>query len=404
MTSAVREHGSGLEFSASACRSTIIEHWFTAPFLFALTPSHIVVAAAVALVAWLLLRGGLHIAQKALDRAAAMRPGVVIRAAADIVRGTSGLLIALTALLIGIGTLALPSSWSSQISHLWFLTLILQFALWCNRAIAIALDHYFARAAGDSARLSQASAASTLLTWALHTALWSIVLLAILSNIGVNITAFVASLGVGGIAVALAAQNILGDLFASLAIAVDKPFEVGDSIGVGTVSGTVERIGLKTTRIRSASGEQVVMSNTDLLKQTIRNFRRLQTRRIVYTVGISYDATPEQVEEVPRILRRLVEADAHLRFDRAHLAAFGESSINFECVFHVQTPDYRVYMDSQQAIGIALMREFARLGVSFAFPSRTVYLATARDGSPVQPAFDAAKPAGGPRPADAPLP
>ncbi len=351
-----------------------------------------------------MLRGGLHLAQRALDRAAALRPGVVISAMADIVRGTSRWLIALTALLIGVGTLALPMTWSAQLGHLWFLTVVLQFALWCNRAIAIALDHYFSRSGGDSARLAQASAASTLLTWALHTALWSIVLLAILSNVGVNITAFVASLGVGGIAIALAAQNILGDLFASLAIAVDKPFEVGDSIGVGAVSGTVERIGLKTTRIRSASGEQVVMSNTDLLKQTIRNFRRLQTRRIVYAVGISYDATPEQVEAIPKILQRLVEADANLRFDRAHLSAFGESSINFECVFHVQTPDYRVYMDSQQAIGIALMREFARLGVSFAFPSRTVYLANARDGNPLQAALDAVPPASGPRPADAPGP
>jgi small-conductance mechanosensitive channel len=216
----------------------------------------------------------------------------------------------------------------------------------------------------------------------MRTLLWSVIALAVLSNLGVNITAFIASLGVGGIAVALAVQNILGDLFASLAIAVDKPFEVGDFVVVGGVAGTVQMIGLKTTRIRSLQGEEVVMSNTDILKQTINNYRPMRERRIVFAFGVAYDTPAEKIEAIPGVVKRLVDAQEKLRFDRAHFKAFGDSSLDFEVVYIVKDPAYNTYMDMQQALNVGLMREFAAMGVEFAFPTRTIHIATLPAGQP----------------------
>ena len=178
-----------------------------------------------------------------------------------------------------------------------------------------------------------------------------------------------------GIAGALAMQNILVDLFASLAIAVDKPFEVGDFIAVGDITGTVQVIGLKTTRIRSLQGEEVVMSNTDLLKQTISNYRPMQRRRIVFGFGVPYDTPIEQVEAIPGVVQRLVEAQPQLEFDRAHFKAFGQSALEFEVVYIVKNPGFNLYMDLQQTLNLGLMRELAAMGVKFALPARTVHVA-----------------------------
>lgn len=293
----------------------------------------------------------------------------------DVLEGTSRTLMLVVALLVGASLLDLPGRWESRLSQLWFVAVALQMGLWGMRAIGIGVRRYVQR--HSSTGMTQVSASATLMSWGLRTLLWSVVLLAILSNVGVNITAFIASLGVGGIAVALAVQNILGDLFASLAIAVDKPFEVGDFVVVGSVSGTVQVIGLKTTRIRSLQGEQIVMSNTDLLKQTISNFRMLERRRIVFGFGVTYDTTPEQAEAIPGIVRKLIEAHPKLRFDRAHFKAFGASSLDYEVVYIVEDPAFSVYMDMQQALNLGLMRELKALGVEFAFPTRTVHIASA---------------------------
>ena len=297
----------------------------------------------------------------------------------DVLEGTSRTLMLVAALLVGAGLLELPGRWESRLAQWWFVAVALQMGLWGMRGIAIGVRRYVER--HSSGGMTQVSASATLLSWGLRTLLWSVVLLAILSNVGVNITAFIASLGVGGIAVALAVQSILADLFASLAIAVDKPFEVGDFVEVGGVSGTVQMIGLKSTRIRSLQGEQVVMSNTDLLKQTIRNYRLLQERRIVFAFGIAFDATAEQAEAVPGIVRKVVESHKELRFDRAHFKAFGANALEYEVVYTVLDPGYNVYMDMQQSINLALMREFKALGVAFALPTRTVHIAAA----PAQP-------------------
>lgn len=298
----------------------------------------------------------------------------VAATAVDVLEGTSRVLVLVVALLVGASVLELPGRWESRLSQWWFVAVALQMGLWGMRAIGIGVRHYLAR--HGSSGMTQVGASATLMSWGLRTLLWSMILLAILSNLGVNITAFVASLGVGGIAVALAVQNILGDLFASLAIAVDKPFEVGDFVVVGNVAGTVQMIGLKTTRIRSLQGEEVVMSNTDLLKQTISNYRPMRERRIVFTFGVAYDTPADQVEAVPGVVRRVIEALPQLRFDRAHFKAFGASSLDYEVVYIVEDPAFNLYMDLQQAINLGLLREFQSMGVKFAFPTSTVHIAS----------------------------
>jgi small-conductance mechanosensitive channel len=306
-----------------------------------------------------------------------------------VLQQTHTALIWVVGLLVGLSMLPLDDRWHGRLTQLWFAVVALQIGLWGQQAVALLLAAQQRRHNSAGAGMAAVSATATLLGWGLRGALWAVVVLAILSNMGVNITAFVASLGIGGIAVALAVQNILGDLFASLAIAVDKPFEVGDSITVGDVTGTVERVGLKTTRIRSLGGEQVVMSNAELLKRTVANFKRLQTRRVAFNFGVTYDTPADQVAAVPPLVKELIEADPKLEFGRAHFKGFGESSLTFEVVYRVRDPDYDVYMDRQQALYLALMRGLQQRGIRFAFPTQTLNLVAGPQqqvaGSPATP-------------------
>lgn len=205
-------------------------------------------------------------------------------------------------------------------------------------------------------------------------ALWAAVLLLVLDNLGVQVTTLLAGLGIGGVAVALALQSILGDLFASVSILVDKPFEIGDFIIVGDLMGTVEHIGLKSTRVRSLSGEQIIFGNTDLLGSRIRNFKRMYERRVVFSIGVTYDTPYAKVAAIPGWIRALVEAQPDVRFDRAHLAKFGPSSLDYEVVYFVKRADYNLYMDRQQSIHLALLRRFEEEGVAFAFPTQTLHV------------------------------
>jgi small-conductance mechanosensitive channel len=189
----------------------------------------------------------------------------------------------------------------------------------------------------------------------------------------------VAGLGIGGIAVALALQNVLGDLFASLSIILDKPFVLGDFIIVGDLLGVVEKIGLKTTRVRSLSGEQLIFANSDLLSSRIRNFKRMQERRIAFGFGVLYQTKPEQLEAIPGMVKGIIEGQENARFDRAHFKGFGESAYDFEVVYFLNTPDYVAYMDCQQAINLGICRGLAERGVEFAYPTRTIYLHGAGD-------------------------
>jgi small-conductance mechanosensitive channel len=205
--------------------------------------------------------------------------------------------------------------------------------------------------------------------------LWVLALLLVLSNLGVNITSLVAGLGIGGIAVAFALQNILGDLFSSFVIHFDKPFKIGDFIIVGEHMGTVERVGIKTTRIRALQGEEIVISNQELTGARIQNFKRMDERRVVHGIGVTYDTPAEKMERIPGIIGSIVDPIDGVRFDRAHFKGFGASSLDFEVVYYILSSDYNEYMDLQQKINMAILKSFEAEGVSFAFPSQTVYLA-----------------------------
>jgi small-conductance mechanosensitive channel len=347
--------------------------WYTATTVFGISIANLSAAVLVALVAYVVMTQAVRLTLKRLAKFAAHSSTRIDDMLVETLGSTNKALMCLVSLLIGLSVLDLPDRWAGRVSQLWFVALALQIALWANTAVSLGLRRHAARTATPGA--STVSAAATLISWGLRSVLWAVVLLAMLSNLGVNVTAFVASLGVGGIAVALAAQNILGDLFASVAIAVDKPFEVGDFIVLGSVAGTVEVVGVKTTRIRSLGGEQIVMSNTELLKQTVSNYKRLQERRIVFSFGLAYQTSPEQMRKVPGIVKAIVEESQELRFDRAHFKAFGESSLDIEVVYFVLAPDYNKYMDEQQRINLRLKEEMDSLGAEFAFPTRTLFWA-----------------------------
>ncbi len=220
---------------------------------------------------------------------------------------------------------------------------------------------------------SSAAALGLLMTVAQIAFITFIVLLG-LSNLGVNITALLAGLGVGGIAVALAAQNVLGDLLASLSIVLDKPFVVGDFIVAGDDLGTIERIGIKTTRIRALSGEELILSNKDLLESRIKNYKRMWRRRVVQNFRVSRATQPEVLERIPGWVQEIIESDKILRFDRCHVMAFGPSSLDFEFVFYVESPEYNVYMDAQQTVLLRILRKFKSEYVSFAFPTQLNFI------------------------------
>lgn len=202
--------------------------------------------------------------------------------------------------------------------------------------------------------------------------LWTLILLLSLEALDVNVNSLIASLGVGGIAVALAAQNVLGDLFASIAILLDKPFVVGDGIQVGDFNGSVEKIGVKTTRLRSVNGEEIVMGNSDLISSRIRNFKRLQERRVITQIGVEYDTPIAKLREIPQMLREIVGHVPDTRFDRAHFTGFGDSALKFELVYFAQRLEYVSMMDMQQAVNIEILERFEREGIQFAFPTQTM--------------------------------
>lgn len=204
--------------------------------------------------------------------------------------------------------------------------------------------------------------------------IWGIALILFLDNIGVKITSLVAGLGIGGVALAFAAQSMLTDIFCFFTIFFDKPFEIGDFIITGDHTGTVEYIGVKNTRLRALGGEQLIVSNTDLTSSRIRNYKTMQQRRVCFTLGVTYDTAPEQLKQIPALIRQIVEEIENATFGRAHFSAFGPYSLAIEVVYFVQSADYDAYMDINQQINLAIMEGFEKLGVSFAFPTTTVQM------------------------------
>lgn len=288
-----------------------------------------------------------------------------------IIRRTKFFFILTLAVLVGSNALELTGRVDGWIRALAVLATLIQLGVWGSAAITVGLGRYTER------RMEEDAAEATTVRFVgflLRLTLWVLVALVALDTAGIDITALVAGLGVGGIAVALAVQSILGDLFASLSIVLDKPFVIGDYVVVGDMMGTVEQIGVKTTRLRSLSGEQLIFSNNDLLSSRIRNYKRMSERRAVFRFGVTYQTSREQLERIPGIVRDIIERQENTRFDRAHFASYGDSSLDFEVVYFMLVPDYPVFMDTQQAVNLELYSRFEELGIDFAYPTRTVYV------------------------------
>jgi len=266
---------------------------------------------------------------------------------------------------------ALPDINVVLINRLLAVAIIIQLGIWGSNLIAFWISNYRKeKLQEDAASVTTFIAISFLIKLALFTVLF----LLILANFGIDITALIAGLGIGGIAIALALQNILGDLFASLSIAMDKPFVIGNFINVDTFFGTVEHIGLKTTRVKSISGEQIIFSNADLLSSRVRNFKKMEERRILFAFGVTYEIGSDKLKAIPSIVKEIIQSKEDVRFDRVHFKEFGDFSLNYEVVYYVLVPDYSVYMDIQQQINLELYERFEKVGIDFAYPTQLVYI------------------------------
>jgi small-conductance mechanosensitive channel len=215
----------------------------------------------------------------------------------------------------------------------------------------------------------------TIVDFVVRVLIWTLVGLVALDNLGVNITALLTGLGIGGIAVALAVQNVLGDLFASLSIALDKPFLPGDTIEVDAVSGVVEHVGIKSTRIRSGGGELVIVANADLLKSRVRNYGRAHERRKLFQFCVAYDVPVERLRRVPTLVEAAVLAQPGVRFERCHLRLLGENGAVFEVAFHSESPDFDRLALAEHEVNLRLLAAFADEGITLAYPTRSVVMA-----------------------------
>ena len=266
--------------------------------------------------------------------------------------------------------------------------LLFQAAVWGNTAITF----WVRRLTASRQAVADTSSATTIraLGFLAQLLLWGFVLLLVMSNLGIDITALVAGLGIGGIAIALAVQNVLGDLFGALSIVLDKPFVLGDFIAIEKYQGTVEHIGIKTTRLRSVSGEQIIVANADLLTSRIRNYKRMYERRVEFGIGVVYSTPHATLSRIPEMVRAAIAAQPKTRVERAHFKGFGDSALTFEAAYFIASPDYHTYMDIQQAVNLELVRVFEAEGIEFAFPTRTIVVQWADGSSPPNAIAEAA--------------
>jgi small-conductance mechanosensitive channel len=329
----------------------------------------VALAVGVAVLAALRVARGLILRQ--LGAADARRGGTLGSVVGDVLQRTRVYFLAFVSLYAALQVLALPPQAERAIQYIGVIVIVLQLATWGNVLIAAFIGSHTRRLLDDDA-----AAATTLNVIGVlaRLLLWTMLVLLGLQNLGVQITPLLTGLGIGGIAIALAVQNVLGDLFASLSIAIDRPFVIGDFIIVDDLLGTVEHVGLKTTRVRSLSGEQLVFSNSDLLNSRIRNFKRMYHRRVAFGFGVTYQTRYEQVARIGAIVRAIIEQQPQTRFDRAHFKEYGDFALVYEVVYHVLDPDFNVYMDIQQSINLEIFRRFAEEGIDFAYPTQTLYV------------------------------
>jgi small-conductance mechanosensitive channel len=341
-----------------------------------------IVAGGGALLGYLVAHGAAAILGARLRRLAERsgRPGFAI--AAEVVKATRGWLLLLIAIAVALDFLHLGGSGAGFPStrHGWHLLTYalvgIQVALWAS-ALLVSWLH-------RSARQGDAEPANPViigvLTWVAQFVVWMTLVLALLAEGGVKITAFVASLGVGGVAVALALQNVLTDLFSSIAIGLDKPFEVGEYIAFGADQGTVTKVGIKSTRIQSVSGEELAISNAELLKNLIHNYSRMRERRVVFNFRLPFDTPRDKLPEIVARVRGFIEKEKPTRFDRGYLTGFGEYGLDFEFVYYVLDPGYNLFVEIQQRINLAMLDAWDDLGIEFAVPARKFHVAATGGG------------------------
>ena len=279
---------------------------------------------------------------------------------------------------------ALPGRIHDTINFLFLVATAFQVAVWVRALIIGSIE----QRAGAGEEHRTLGTAMGLIRVLVTVAAFLIAIIVVLDNLGVNVTGLVAGLGIGGIAIGLAAQGIFSDLFAALAIIFDRPFRRGDSINVGGgaagVAGPVENIGLKSTRIRSLDGEMVAYGNAELLKQRLHNMTELHHRRVMLRFGLRYETPIEKLSAVPGEMKAIVEAHDKTHFERSHMVAFGASSVDYETVFFVEEPDYPTFAQVRHDIMLAILRRLAELDIGFAYPTQTTYTA-APDGTLVMP-------------------
>nr|WP_298726675.1 mechanosensitive ion channel family protein [uncultured Steroidobacter sp.] len=284
---------------------------------------------------------------------------------------TTLLLLVIVSLYIGSQWLTIGPKTQQMLGSAITIALFWQAGIWAVAAASIWLDRKRQR----SLAVDRAAVGSLgIIGFVINVAIWAMVLLLTLDNLGIDITALIAGLGIGGIAVALAVQNVLGDLFASLSITLDRPFVVGDFLIIGDFLGSVEYIGIKSTRLRSLSGEQIIIANSDLLGSRVRNYGRMNERRVVFATRLTYETPLEQLEEIPGVIRRIIESQPNTRFDRSHFAKHAPDAIEYETVYYVLSADYNKYMDVQQIINVTLHRELQQRGIRFAYPTQRLYV------------------------------
>ncbi len=322
----------------------------------------------VAVFFWVGVRLVLRRLSKFAERTSTQFDDLVI----ELLGKTKFLFLIVVSLYAGSLVVKLPDVANQVVSVLSVLALLLQAGYWSSALISFWIDRSIrSRMSSDARKTTSLSA----LGFVAKIVVWSIVVLIGLDNMGVDITTLVAGLGVTGIAISLAVQSILGDLFSSMSIIIDKPFEIDDFVVVGELSGTVEKVGLKSTRVRSLSGEQIIFGNSDLLSSRIKNYKRMDERRIVFGLGVAYDTPKKKLEMIPEMVRGIVERQTDARFDRCHFKAYGDFALQFEIVYFMRVPDYGAYMDVQQAINLEIYSQFEAAGIAFAYPTQTVYLA-----------------------------
>ena len=345
------------DFLSNPLEDNMVQDWLT--------------AAALVLIVMVLVRSVIAIGLKRLRAVAAKTETDIDDLVTQLLEKTKFVFVALVALYVGAISLTLPSEVDDILSTILVLGFLVQGAFWANGLVNYMLGSWARQKFEADPTISTALGSVGFL---IRLAVWATFAMLALDNLNIDIGPLVASLGIGGVALALALQGVLGDLFASLTIVFDRPFAVGDYIQVGELAGTVQHVGLKSTRILAVTGEQLVFSNADLLGSRIRNFQSRQERRCAFTLGVTYDTPQEKLARIPRLIQEIIESRKNTRFDRSFFMVFGDSALNFETVYYMLVPDFQTYGETHHAINLEIFRKFAEEGIEFAYPTQTVYV------------------------------